>query len=231
MAAAAPRRTDQQDARPARRGQFNLTPSQPHGGPLADEPLRPKPRGGLLAKSTQGLVQGDRIRSGGRGRLLGSGIGRSIGRVENGEDAQWVFPRGRDGQETSAALDRRAVVGHSSDRGGANLARQTRRRRAKRGGDGLGRADGGAGMVGAGAAQKPLSRRPQPLLARPVEKNDRQVFIQHVDWLFCRVEQPYQLGGVDACFGHGENRNLTVAFFARANLICIVVTTGCHYHP
>ena len=118
MAAAAARRTDQQHARPAGGGQFDLPASQTHGGPLADEPIRPIPRGGLLAKSTDGLVQGDRSRFGGLGRLLGGGIGRSIGRVEDGENSQHVFAAGADRQKTSAALDRRAVFGDAGNRGG-----------------------------------------------------------------------------------------------------------------
>ncbi len=79
MLAAASRRTDQQHARPAGGGQFDLSAGEAHGVSLSDESIGPIACGGLLAKSTDGLMQGDWSRVGGLGRLFGGGLGRSIG--------------------------------------------------------------------------------------------------------------------------------------------------------
>ncbi len=162
MAAAAAGRTDQQDARPACGGQFDLPASQPHGGPLADKSIGAEPCGGFLAKTADGFVQGDRVRFGGLGGLIGSRICCPIGRRQGWRGCP-AAPRltaamGKKRPRRSTSVPSSAIA---RDRGGRNLARQTCRRRAERGGDGVGPSDGGAGMVCATCGPKAL-RPPFP---------------------------------------------------------------------
>ena len=233
MVATAARRTDQQHARPAGGGQFDLPAGQTHGGPLADEPIRPIARGGFLAKPTDGLVQGDRLRFGGLGdrdRRRNPAVDRShrrwrgfptrllrrADRAESGARRSTGVP--------SSAMRATVAVEISPDR--------ARRRRAKGGGDGIGAADRGAGMVGTGSAQKPLGRRPQPLLARPIEENDRQIFVQHIDRLFCRIEQPHQFGGMGRDgWAWGKPKRLRRIFSQMRDYFTVGVTTSCHPPP
>ena len=58
-------------------------------------------------------------------------------------------------------------------------------------------------MVSTRLPQEPIGRRAKPLVARPIEEDDRQILVQHVDWLFRRIEQLHQFGGMGAVEGHG----------------------------
>ena len=107
-----------------------------------------------------------------------------VDRLNNRDDAEEVVPAQPQGQETGATRARCAVFGKTRDRGGEHAAGGGLGWRAELRSDGVGANDRGAGMVGAPPAQKPFGGRAQPLSTRPIEKNDRQVIVQDVDWLF-----------------------------------------------
>ena len=96
-----------------------------------------------------------------------------------------------------------AAFGNSADGGRRGFAREDRRRWAKPRGQGV-RPGSGAGMVGTTPAQEGFGPLPQPIAARLIEEDHRQLLVQHIDRLLGRIEQFSQSGGRDAWRGHSS---------------------------
>ena len=181
MAAAASRRSQQQDAGPRGGRHLGLGAGPPHGRRHADDPLHAVTQGRLLPESLQLLVQFLRFVAVVR---CGSGVfsARSCGSTM--ATMHTISSSGRRRGTKRARRNSALACGREPGHVGRDFtAFQNGRRRTKPGGRPIEAGQLVAGMIDALPPQQFLRVGPQPVAAGLVQVEDRQGVIEHIERL------------------------------------------------